>query len=305
MKVTLNRYSLGLGVSIAGLLLAGLLFVAAQSGFFLIPYPVVTPSESLPMAETPRPTSGQVFVEYINTNQHTEADNGLRMKLKLRDQEGRLFDLFAFSNETGMHYPALAFTLHDGALYFIEGRGQIKKMDAELKSASAVTTGIAPGEFASDYLFVGDTLYTLAGVPCTFYMGKCDNTLRSVSLSTGTVREIAANISFHDVGGLDAARENLFVIQEFGDAGCFSTRIGKINLASGAFTELERFGACAGDGGEADAEYEREHAAKDAFLKSLEPARPLVEHLQLSDGKLLVPTETSESKYNYFNIRVN
>lgn len=245
-----------------------------------------------------------VFFNYENLNARGTNDNGLRLTLVAQSTSASTtMALFSFPIVgENLHYPGTHISYYQGDFYYISGTGALMRL-SDLTTAEPLAIGLKEGEEVSSYLFDGGRLFYLAGPFCNMYMGKCDGTLREVMLSTGAVRDIASHIPHNTIAGLSGDRQSLFVQKDFGDAGCFSTRISRIALASGEMEERPVIGACAGD--IPDEEFESLVAEARGFSATLQPKRVKADHLLWTGSAFVVPasSEPRLSEYSW-NIEV-
>jgi hypothetical protein len=221
-------------------------------------------------------TDGYMYFEFFSTQEKTLNDNGILVILKLHDTvTSTTRDLIKFSGAKDAIDPASLLSLYNNTVYLVDAVGQLSTVDANLTQTSAVSIGLQPGEFVSDYVFDGSFLYYLAGPFCNEYKAICDGTLRAVDMTSGKVRTLATHIDKDSIAGFDTTHANLYFSDRIADGGCYAALISELNLATNTLSALPAFDWCADDPDRDQLEKEESD-----FFGRLVPKRAEVDYLQ-------------------------
>jgi hypothetical protein len=238
-------------------------------------------------ANTPQTTvpSPLVYFQYTNTNDLSGGDNGLREDLMKKDfSTGLDSALMTFKGAKDDVYPVSHISLYKNNLYFINRSGALNKLDAKLNELTNPEIGLQAGEFVSDYLFVDNILYYLAGPFCDTYRGECHNSLRSVELSSGQVETLYTDLSSSVIGGLNGEKTKLYFFDGFGDAGCMAEYKTEFDLAAKTSVTFPQISLC-----EEDSDYDQKEKAIKDFHDALVPKKSTTRFMSW-DGSYLTPS---------------
>lgn len=137
-------------------------------------------------------------------------------------------------------------------IYFVNPNGQLSVFNIQKNSVQNIPLGdlaLTDGNGAPqimDYFVTDNIIYFLYGKNCNTYKSRCDLSILSYDLNSGTVKKILKNISARDILGYDKNKRELYLRYSEGGAGCFWGTIYVLNLGTLAIPKND-YSACEGD----------------------------------------------------------
>ena len=245
-----------------------------------------------------------LYFGYTNTNSNSNEDNGLEVRLKKMDLSTRVStELLFFSGAKGNVYPASNYTFHRQTFYFVDKDGQLRSVDKNFTGTSLVGVPLEKGQFISDYMIQDDVVYYLAGPFCAVYEGVCNNTLRSMSVKTGTTSTLLKGIKESSIAGFSGDGNSIILSWRIADAGCGRSSFSIISLIKKSVTRNDSFGWCSD---ELETEGELKKYAE--FVKNIHPNASTTRYISTGselqfneDDKKVIDLITSTEEKGYSN----
>lgn len=205
------------------------------------------------------------------------------------DEDGMLYELFTGGMADGENV-----TLHGRFIYFSNGNS-LYAQDVFSKAQTRLAGTFLPSdEVITDFYIAGDTLYYILGPACTYLDCEEEKNLYRVPVVGGVNDLIAEGITEGSIEGYSESKRALYLVEGFGDAGCFSTHISEFNVDERRVTAEITGGTCAeyDSEGVSTGEYEAEIARLEAFFPVDVQKVDYVSLLRVEEGRLHVPLES-------------
>jgi hypothetical protein len=175
--------------------------------------------------------------------------------------------------------------LYEDILYLVTD-GKINTYNILSNQMTNLPIRLENGVVVNAMHIADDRLFYLAGLSCTDYRAKCNNTLYEYDFESQQSHELANDLRSREIAGLES--DVLYMWYGDGDAGCFWSSTESYSFASGEVVEGESFSSCEGD--------PENESIREAYLSYREDHRPYITNTRSLwiENRDITPLEMSE-----------